>query len=60
MQRLQAYKFELRPDGAQRRLMRRFAGSCRYVYNRALALQKARYERAEEKQIGRASWRERE
>lgn len=49
MERLQAYKFELRPDGAQRRLMRRFAGSCRYVYNRALALQKARYERAEKK-----------
>src|SRR5487761_1126685 len=49
MERLQAYKFELRPDGAQRRLMRRFAGSCRYVYNRALALQKARYERGEKK-----------
>ena len=49
MQRLQAYKFELRPDGAERRLMRRFAGSCRYVYNRALALQRARYERAEKK-----------
>ena len=44
MERLQAYKFELRPDGAQRRLMRRFAGSCRYTYNRALALQRARYE----------------
>jgi hypothetical protein len=25
MERLQAYKFELCPDGAQRRLMRRFA-----------------------------------
>jgi putative transposase len=49
MERLQAYKFELRPDGAQRRLLRRFAGSCRYVYNRALALQKARYERGEKK-----------
>jgi putative transposase len=49
MERLQAYKFELRPDGAQRRLMRRFAGSCRYVYNRALALQKWRYERGEKK-----------
>lgn len=47
MERRQAYKFELRPDGAQRRLMRRFAGSCRYVYNRALALQRARYERGE-------------
>jgi len=49
MERLQAYKFELRPDGAQRRLMRQFAGSCRYVYNRALALQKTRYGRGEKK-----------
>jgi len=49
MERLQAYKFELRPDGAQRRRMRRFGGSCRYVYNRALALQKARHERADKK-----------
>jgi putative transposase len=49
VERLQAYKFELRPDGAQRRLMRQFAGCCRYVYNRALALQKARYERGDEK-----------
>src|SRR5487761_343502 len=49
MERLQAYKFELCPDGAQRRLMRRFAGSCRYVYNRALALQRERYERGEKK-----------
>lgn len=49
MERFQAYKFELRPDGAQRRLMRGFAGSCRYVYNRALALQKERYERGEKK-----------
>ena len=29
--------------------MRRFAGSCRFVYNKALALQKDRYERAEKK-----------
>ena len=49
MERLQAYKFELRADGAQRRLMRRVAGSCRYVYNRALALQRERYERGQKK-----------
>jgi putative transposase len=49
MEQLQAYQFELRPSGAQRRLMRRFAGSCRYVYNRALALQQERYERRERK-----------
>jgi putative transposase len=40
VQRLQAFKFELRPDGEQQRAMCRFAGSCRFVYNKALALQK--------------------
>ncbi|WP_018234252.1 RNA-guided endonuclease InsQ/TnpB family protein [Thioalkalivibrio thiocyanodenitrificans] len=49
MKRLQAFKFELRPDGEQRRQMRRFAGSCRFVFNKALALQKERYERGEKK-----------
>ena len=49
MQRLQAFKYELMPDGQQARQMRRFAGSCRFVFNKALALQKARYERGEKK-----------
>jgi len=49
MERLQAFKFELRPDGQQERQMRRFAGSCRFVFNQALALQKARYENGEKK-----------
>jgi len=40
MQRLQAFKYELMPTGEQQRLMRRYAGSCRFVFNRALALQK--------------------
>ncbi len=44
MKRQQAYKFELRPDGQQQRDMRRFAGSCRFVYNKALALQKDNHE----------------
>jgi putative transposase len=44
MQRLQAFKYELMPDGEQQRDMRRFAGSCRFVYNKALALQKTTYE----------------
>ena len=39
MQRLQAYQFELMPDGRQASLMRRFAGACRFVFNKALALQ---------------------
>lgn len=44
MKRLQAFKFELQPNGEQARSMRRFAGSCRFVYNKALALQNANYE----------------
>lgn len=51
MQRLQAFKFQLRPNGAQERAMRRFAGTCRFVYNEALALQKARYE-CDERRLG--------
>jgi len=49
MQRLQAFKFELMPTGEQQRQMRRFAGSCRFVFNKALALQKERYEQGEKK-----------
>lgn len=49
MKRLQAYKFELRPNGQQKRDLRRFAGSCRYVFNKALVLQQARYEHGEKK-----------
>ena len=44
MLRLQAYKYELMPDGEQQRDMRRFAGACRFVYNKALALQKDNHE----------------
>ena len=32
------------PDGNQQRDMRRFAGSCRFVFHKALALQKANHE----------------
>jgi len=49
MQQLQAFKFELMPAGEQQRQMRRFAGSCRFVFNKALALQKERYEQGEKK-----------
>jgi putative transposase len=49
MLRLQAYKFELKPNGEQQCHMRRFAGSCRFVFNKALALQKALYEQGEKK-----------
>lgn len=44
MQQLQAFKYELMPNGEQARDMRRFAGSCRFVFNKALALQNSNYE----------------
>lgn len=44
MKRLQAFKFELIPNGEQQRNMCCFAGSCRFVYNKALAIQKENYE----------------
>ena len=44
MTRLQTFKFEINPTGKQQRQMRRFARSCRFVSNKALALQKQRYE----------------
>jgi transposase len=44
MRRRQAFKFELLPRGSQQCDMHRFAGACRYVFNQALALQKANYE----------------
>ena len=49
MERLQAFKFELQPNGQQQRTMRRFAGSCRFVFNKALALQQTRHEQGEKK-----------
>ena len=49
MKRLQAFKFELQPNGEQARSMRRFAGSCRFVFNKALAMQKTLYESGEKK-----------
>ena len=53
MQRLQAFKFELMPNGEQQRQMRRFAGACRFVFNKALALQQERH-KAGEKNLGYA------
>lgn len=49
MLRLQAFRYELRPNGGQERDLRRFAGSRRFVFNKALALQKERRERGEKK-----------
>ena len=44
MKRLQAFKFQLRPNGQQERDMRRFAEICRFVFNRVLALQNENHE----------------
>ena len=44
MKRLQAFKYELLPDGEQERDMCRFVGARRFVHNKALALQKTNYE----------------
>jgi putative transposase len=43
MQRFQGFKYELMPNGEQRRQMHRFAGSCRFVFNLALAQQMTAY-----------------
>ena len=53
MLRLQAFKFDLRPNGEQLRNLRQFAGSCRLVYNKALALNVERYQK-KEKRLGYA------
>ena len=49
MIRRQAYKFQLKTNLSQARQMRRFAGACRFVFNQALALQKAKYEAGNKK-----------
>ncbi|MBY4867806.1 transposase [Burkholderia sp. Bp9017] len=51
MQRLRAFKFELTPNGEQQCNMCGFAGACRFVFNKALALQKENYE-TDDKFIG--------
>lgn len=44
MPRRQAFKFEINPTGEQHLDMRRFAGSCRFVYNKALDIQQKNHE----------------
>ena len=41
---MQAFKYELQPDGEQERDMRKISGACRFVFNKALALQKENHE----------------
>lgn len=51
MQIKQAYKYQLRPKKEQENTMKRFSGCCRFLWNRALALEKASYAK-EEKRLG--------
>lgn len=44
MEILQAFRFKVEPDGEQRRNMRRTGGACRFVFNKALVLQKENHE----------------
>lgn len=44
MQRMQAFKYELQPDGVQEIDLRRISGACRFVFNKALAIQKENHE----------------
>jgi putative transposase len=43
----------LLPTGAQKNLMRQYAGSKRFVWNRALSIEQARHRRGEKKQLGK-------
>jgi len=49
MKRLQAYKYQLKTNETEERILRRFAGSCRFIFNKALALQQERRGQGEKK-----------
>ena len=51
MKKIQTFRFALRPDHNQDVFFRQCAGACRFVYNRALALEIARHD-AGEKRLG--------
>jgi putative transposase len=53
MLRRQAFPFQWMPNGQETRYRRQFAGSYRWVYNKALAINAHRYER-NEKRLGYA------
>ena len=44
---VKAFKFRLKTNAVQERQMRRFAGSCRFVWNKALALQQENHKAGE-------------
>lgn len=49
MKRMQAFKYELKLSSGMKRTLFRFAGDCRFVFNKALELQIKRYEAGEKK-----------
>jgi putative transposase len=44
MKQLQSFRFELFADGEKECCMRKFAGACRYIFNKALGIQITNYE----------------
>ena len=58
MKRLQAFKFQLEPNGAQTRLMRQYAGNARKVWNLALNRQQEAHAAGEKftNSFGMNSW----
>jgi putative transposase len=44
---IKAYRFELRTSAASERALRRYAGSCRWTWNAAIAEQRRRREAGE-------------
>jgi len=55
MRLLKAYRFRLEPAPTVAREVGRVAGCCRFVFNRALALERERFEN-KEKHLGYAEW----
>ena len=56
MKKLQALKFELMPTAEQELNMRKFAGSCRFVFNKALAWQIEAYEKNKKTPMSYVNW----
>jgi putative transposase len=56
MKKLQAFKFELMPTAAQELNMANFAGSCRFVFNKALAWQIEAYSKDKSTLVKYADW----
>ena len=58
MKKLQAFKFEILPTAEQELSMRKFAWSCRFVFNKALAWQIEAYEKDKSISVNFNKWSE--